>query len=39
MFHRGMTLDQIQAAHPAKAYEGRYGAPDDFVEAIYKGLK
>jgi cyclase len=39
MFRRGMTLAEIKAAHPAKAYEGRYGSPDDFVEAIYKGLK
>ena len=39
MFHRGMTLVQIKAAHPAKAYDGRYGSADDFVEAIYKGLQ
>jgi glyoxylase-like metal-dependent hydrolase (beta-lactamase superfamily II) len=39
MIHRSMTLDQIKAAHPAKAYEGRYGRPDDFVETIYKGLQ
>lgn len=44
MMHRGMTLSEIKAAHPAKAYEGRYGATtgpwttDDFVEAVYKGL-
>jgi glyoxylase-like metal-dependent hydrolase (beta-lactamase superfamily II) len=38
LMHRGMTLGDIKAAHPAKPYEGRYGAPDDFVEAIYKGL-
>ena len=39
MFHRGMTLAQVKAARPAKAYEGRYGPADDFVEAIYKGAK
>ena len=44
MIHRGMTLAEIKAAHPAKAYEGRYGATsgswttDNFVEAVYKGL-
>jgi glyoxylase-like metal-dependent hydrolase (beta-lactamase superfamily II) len=38
MIRRGTTLDEIKAANPAKAYEGLYGAPDDFVEAIYKGL-
>jgi cyclase len=44
MIHRGMTLAEIKAARPAKAYEGRYGAApgpwttNDFVEAVYKGL-
>jgi glyoxylase-like metal-dependent hydrolase (beta-lactamase superfamily II) len=38
MIHRGMTLAEIKAAHPAQPYEGRYGTPDDFVETIYAGL-
>ena len=44
MIRRGMTIAEIKAAHPAKAYEGRYGATsgpwttDNFVEAVYKGL-
>jgi hypothetical protein len=44
MMKRGMTLAQIQAAGPAKAYEGEYGAQhgpwttNDFVEAIYRSL-
>ena len=38
MIHRGMTLAEVKAAHPAKAYEGLYGPPDDFVQAVYKGL-
>jgi glyoxylase-like metal-dependent hydrolase (beta-lactamase superfamily II) len=44
MIHHGMTLAEIKAARPAKAYEGRHGAKsgpwttDDFVEAVYKGL-
>jgi cyclase len=44
MIQRGMTLLEVKAARPAKAYERRYGATsgpwttDDFVEAIYKGL-
>ena len=45
-FHmdKGMTLDQIQAAAPAKAWEGRFGATtgpwttNQFVEAVYKSL-
>jgi len=44
MIQRGMTLPQIKAASPAKAYEREYGAKsgswttDDFVEAVFKGL-
>jgi cyclase len=44
MIRRGMTLTEIKAGKPAKAYEPRYGATsgpwttDDFVEAVYKGL-
>ena len=41
---KGMTLDQIQAAAPAKAWAGRFGATSgswtttQFVEAVYKSL-
>ncbi len=44
MMKRGMTLEQIKVASPAKQYEPRYGAKsgpwttNDFVEAIYNGL-
>lgn len=44
MIKRGMTLEQIKAADPAKPYERQYGATsgpwttNDFVEAIYKSL-
>jgi cyclase len=44
MIGRGMTLDQIKAAAPAKGYEPPYGAKagpwttDNFVEAVYKSL-
>jgi hypothetical protein len=44
MINRKMTLDQIKAADPAKAYKAQYGATsgptttDDFVEAVYKSL-
>jgi cyclase len=44
MIGQKMTLDQIQAAAPAKAWEPRFGATsgpwttNQFVEAIYKGL-
>ncbi len=44
MVQRGMTLNQIQAADPTKAYRKRYGSDtgpwttNAFVEAIYKGL-
>jgi glyoxylase-like metal-dependent hydrolase (beta-lactamase superfamily II) len=44
MVGRGMTLEQVKAADPTKAYRTRYGASagpwttDMFVEAVYKGL-
>ncbi|HEX5226685.1 MAG TPA: MBL fold metallo-hydrolase [Bryobacteraceae bacterium] len=42
MIHQGMTLGQIEEAHPAKAYETQYGreagSTNAFIEAIYKGL-
>lgn len=42
MIDRGMTLAQVKAANPTKAYRGRYGTDarwtaDMFVEAVYKG--
>ncbi len=42
LIKKGMTLEQIKAAAPAKPYEPEYGtapgATNAFVEAIYKGL-
>lgn len=43
MIKRGLTLEQIKDAHPAKPYERQYGGAaggwtNDFVEAIYKSL-
>jgi len=43
MMSRGMTLDQIKAASPAKPYAQQYGLDptwktNDFVEAVYKSL-
>lgn len=43
MIHRGMTVEQVKAADPTKAYY-QYGAKsgaasaDSFVEAVYKSL-
>ena len=34
----GMTLQQVKAAKPTLDYDGRYGSPDAFIEAAYKGL-
>jgi hypothetical protein len=33
-----MTLAQVRAAKPTMDYDGRYGSPDAFVEAVYRGL-
>jgi glyoxylase-like metal-dependent hydrolase (beta-lactamase superfamily II) len=44
MKQRGMTIEQVKAARPAKPWERQYGATsgswttDHFVEAIYKSL-
>ena len=42
MIKRGMTLDQIKAARPAKGYEPEYGAQpgatNAFVGAVYQSL-
>ncbi len=45
MMQRGMTLEQIKAASPAKPYEREFGsspgpsATDKFVEAVYQSLR
>jgi len=45
MIRRGMTLEQVKAAAPAKAYETQYGSKtgpwttDDFVAAVYQSVK
>jgi len=42
MIKRGMTLDQIKEASPAKPYETEYGtelgSTNAFIEAVYKSL-
>jgi glyoxylase-like metal-dependent hydrolase (beta-lactamase superfamily II) len=42
MIKRGMTLDQIKAAHPARPYETEYGTEEGstsrFVESVYRSL-
>jgi glyoxylase-like metal-dependent hydrolase (beta-lactamase superfamily II) len=38
MVKRGMTLDQVKAAQPSLDYDGRYGNPTAFIEALYREL-
>jgi glyoxylase-like metal-dependent hydrolase (beta-lactamase superfamily II) len=44
MIDRGLTLAEVQAARPTRAYDGRFGAEsgpwttDMFVEAVYRSL-
>ena len=33
---KGWTLAQVKAAGPTRDYDGRYGSPDHFIEAIYR---
>jgi cyclase len=35
---KGKTLEQVKTAGLTKDYDGRYGSPDRFLEAVYKSL-
>lgn len=35
---QGMTLAQVRAARPTMDFDGIYGAPDAFIEAVYRGV-
>ena len=45
MMRKGMSLDQVKAAHPTMDFDGRYGSntgswtTDMFVEAVYKSFR
>jgi cyclase len=44
MVNKRMTLEQVKARKPTLEYDGEYGraagwSSDQFVEAVYKGLK
>jgi len=39
MKKRGMTLQQVKAAKPTLDYDGIYGQPDTFIEAVFATLK
>ena len=36
---KGMTLAQVQASKPTMDFDGRFGPPTAFVEAVYKSLQ
>jgi glyoxylase-like metal-dependent hydrolase (beta-lactamase superfamily II) len=36
--NRGLTLAQVKDAGLTKDYDGRYGSPDAFIDAVYKDL-
>lgn len=38
MIRRGMTPDQVKAARPTLDYDGRYGNPAAFIDALYRDL-
>jgi cyclase len=38
LIRRGLTLEQVKAARPTLDYDGRYGSPESFIEAVYLGL-
>ena len=45
LVNKGMTLQQVKAAHPTLDFDGRYGSntgswtTDMFIEAVYRSLK
>jgi hypothetical protein len=39
LMKKGLSLEQIKAASPARGYTRRYGADADFVEAIYRSIQ
>jgi glyoxylase-like metal-dependent hydrolase (beta-lactamase superfamily II) len=36
---KGMTLDQVKATRPTLDYDGTYGNPSSFIEAVYNSLR
>jgi hypothetical protein len=38
LIRKRMSLAQVKAARPTLDYDGRYGSPDAFIEAIYHDL-
>ena len=38
MKKQGMTLPQVKAAKVTLDYDGIYGTPDKFIEAVYQTL-
>jgi glyoxylase-like metal-dependent hydrolase (beta-lactamase superfamily II) len=36
---KGMSLSQVRAAKPTLDYDGIYGSPDAFIEAVYQTLE
>jgi len=38
LIKQGMTLQQVKAAKPTLDYDGIYGSPDRFIEAVYESL-
>ena len=38
LIRKGMMLAQVKAARPTLDYDGRYGSPDAFIEAVYADL-
>jgi hypothetical protein len=39
MKKQGMTLPQVKAAKPTLDYDGIYGSPDKFIEAVFATLR
>jgi hypothetical protein len=38
LINEGRSLQQIKAARPTLDYDGVYGSPDAFIDAVYQSL-
>jgi glyoxylase-like metal-dependent hydrolase (beta-lactamase superfamily II) len=38
LIKQGMSLQQVKAAKPTLDYDGIYGSPDTFIDAVYRNL-
>lgn len=38
LIEQGMSLEEVKAARPTLDFDGMYGSPGPFIEAVYRDL-